>query len=47
MAKKEYGIRLRWLSVACYEIEFGGLKEGMEGILTYQGRYFVDFTEKV
>ena len=26
-----------------YELEFGGLKEGMHGQLTYQGRYFVSF----
>lgn len=31
------------LELFAYEIEFGGLQEGMEGILTYQGRYFVDF----
>ena len=34
------------LELYAYEVEFGGLKEGMKGILTYQGRYFVDFTEK-
>lgn len=31
------------LEVYAYEIEFGGLKEGTVGILTYQGRYFVSF----
>lgn len=34
------------LELYAYEVEFGGLKEGMEGILTYQGRYFVEFAEK-
>ncbi len=33
----------RTLELYAHEIEFGSLKEGMEGILTYQGRYFVDF----
>jgi len=32
------------LEIYAYDVEFGGLKEGMKGILTYQGRYFVDFT---
>ena len=31
------------LELYAYEEEFGGLKEGMVGTLTYQGRYFVDF----
>ena len=31
------------LELYAYEEEFGGLKEGMAGVLTYQGRYFVDF----
>lgn len=31
------------LELFVYEIEFGGLKEGMKGELTYKGRYFVDF----
>ena len=31
------------LELYAYETEFGGLKEGSAGILTYQGRYFVDF----
>ena len=31
------------LELFAYEEEFGGLKEGMAGVLTYQGRYFVDF----
>ena len=34
------------LELYAYEVEFGGLKEGMNGILTYKGRYFVAFTEK-
>lgn len=33
------------LELYAYEIEFGGLKEGMTGILTYKGRYFVRFQE--
>ena len=33
------------LELYAYEIEFGGLKEGMKGKLTYQGRYFVSFEE--
>lgn len=33
------------LELYAYEIEFGGLKEGMSGMLTYKGRYFVSFTE--
>lgn len=33
------------LELYAYETEFGGLKEGMRGILTYKGRYFVDFQE--
>lgn len=31
------------LELFAYEEEFGRLKEGMTGKLTYQGRYFVDF----
>ncbi len=31
------------LELFAYETEFGGLKEGSEGLLTYKGRYFVDF----
>ena len=31
------------LELYAYEEEFGGLKEGMSGKLTYQGRYFMDF----
>lgn len=31
------------LELYAYEIEYGGLKEGMKGVLTYRGRYFVDF----
>ena len=33
------------LELYAYEIEFGGLKEGTRGVLTYKGRYFVDYTE--
>ena len=33
------------LELYTYEIEFGGLKEGMKGVLTYRGRYFVSFQE--
>lgn len=35
------------LELYAYETEFGGLKEGMEGILVYQGRYFVSFHENI
>lgn len=31
------------LELFAYEIEFGGLKKGMQGLLTYQGPYFVSF----
>lgn len=31
------------LELFTYEIEYGGLKIGTKGVLTYQGRYFVDF----
>jgi len=34
------------LELYAYEVEFGALKEGMSGILTYQGPYFVSFEEK-
>ena len=34
------------LEVYAYEIEYGGLKEGMTGVLTYQGRYFVSFDKQ-
>lgn len=34
------------LELYAYEIEYGGLKEGMKGVLTYQGRYFVNFDEQ-
>ena len=34
------------LELYAYEIEFGGLKEGVKGQLTYQGRYFGRFEEK-
>lgn len=35
------------LPLYAYEVEFGGLKEGMTGTLTYQGRYFIDFEQSV
>lgn len=31
------------LELFAYEIEFGALKEGMKGELTYKGRYFISF----
>ena len=31
------------LELFAHEIEFGSLKEGMKGELTYKGSYFVDF----
>lgn len=34
------------LELYAYEIEFGSLKEGVKGILTYQGRYFVSFDNR-
>lgn len=33
------------LELFAHEIEFGRLKEGMKGTLTYQGRYFCSFQE--
>ena len=33
------------LELYTHEIEFGTLKEGIQGTLTYQGRYFVRFEE--
>lgn len=33
------------LELYAYDVEFGGLKEGMKGVLSYQGRYFVGFDE--
>ena len=35
------------LELYAYEVEFGGLKEGSYGLLTYKGRYFVCFDETV
>jgi len=35
------------LELYAYEVEFGGLKEGSHGLLTYKGRYFVCFDETV
>ena len=34
------------LELYTYDVEYGGLREGMQGILTYQGRYFVSFQEQ-
>lgn len=34
------------LELYAYEIEFGGIREGMKGVLTYQGRYFVSFQKQ-
>lgn len=31
------------LQLFAHEIEYGGLREGTHGMLTYRGRYFVDF----
>lgn len=36
----------RSIELFLYEVEFGRLKEGMQGILTYQGRYFVNFEKQ-
>ena len=33
------------LELYAYEIEFGGLRKGMQGMLTYKGRYFVSFVQ--
>ena len=33
----------RTMRLFAYEEEFGALKPGMTGTLTYKGRYFVDF----
>ena len=33
------------LELFAYELEFGSLKEGVRGLLSYQGRYFVRFQE--
>lgn len=35
------------LELYAYEMEFGALKEGSYGLLTYKGRYFVCFDETV
>ena len=35
------------LELYAYELEFGGLKEAAKGTLTYRGRYFVCFEEKM
>ena len=35
------------LELYAYEVEFGGLKEGARGLLTYKGRYFVCFDETI
>ena len=34
------------LELYTYDIEYGGLREGSAGILTYQGRYFVSFRKQ-
>ena len=34
------------LELYAHEVEYGGLKEGMTGTLTYQDRYFVSFIDK-
>lgn len=34
------------LELFSYEIEFGRLSVGMQGMLTYKGRYFVRFVEE-
>lgn len=33
------------MDLYAYESEFGGIKEGMKGSLTYKGRYFVGFQD--
>ncbi len=33
------------LTLYAHEEEYGALREGMEGQLTWQGRYFVDFAQ--
>lgn len=33
------------LELYAYEVEFGALREGARGMLTYKGRYFVSFSE--
>ncbi len=33
------------MELFAYENEFGGIKEGMKGALTYKGRYFVSFQD--
>ena len=33
------------IELFAYEVEFGGLKEGMNGKLTYKGPYFIAFEE--
>lgn len=35
-----------FLELYAYEVEYGGLREGMQGILTYRGPYFVSFEKK-
>ena len=34
------------LELYTYDVEYGGLREEMQGILTYQGRYFVSFRKR-
>lgn len=37
----------RNLELYAHEIEFGGLKDGMRGQLTFRGKYFVSFAEHI
>lgn len=36
----------RKLELDSYEIEYGGLREGMEGMLTWQGTYFLGLEQQ-
>lgn len=40
----EYGTQLE---LYAYDMEYGVLREGMEGTLTWKGPYFVNFDEEV
>ena len=35
------------LELYAYDTEYGALREGMEGTLTWKGPYFVNFTQEV
>lgn len=35
------------LELYAYDVEYGALREGMEGILTWKGPYFVSFVQEV